>query len=63
MVAMASALYSDAALYDQKKLDNPDNMKLLLTHAKEALKGVPEDKAIKELSGKIEKAEKRFKAT
>ncbi len=61
--AMAFALYDDAMLYDQKKLDEPNRMDLMLKRASTALKAVPENKSVKELSGKIDKAQKTLKKT
>ncbi len=61
--AMAFALYDHAMLYDPKKMDEPSRMELMLNRASAALKGIPQDKAVKELSGKIDKAQKTLKKT
>jgi hypothetical protein len=61
--AMANALYDHAMLFEQKKMDEPNRMKLMLTRAAGALKSVPENKAVKELSTKIDKAQKTLKKT
>ena len=61
--AMAMALYDHAMLFDPKKMDEPNRMELMLTRASAALKGIPENKSIKELSGKIDKAQKTLKKT
>lgn len=61
--AMAMALYDHAMLFDKKKMDEPNRMELMLTRASAALKGMPENKSVKELSGKIDKAQKTLKKT
>jgi len=63
MQAMATALYDHAMLFDKKKMDEPNRMELMLTRASAALKGMPDNKSIKELSGKIDKAQKTLKKT
>jgi hypothetical protein len=61
--AMAMAMYDHAMLFDKKKMDEPNRMELMLTRASAALKGIPENKSIKDLSGKIDKAQKTLKRT
>ena len=62
VTAMASALYDQSQLYSRQKLDDPEKMKILCTRAQEALKGIPESKQTKELTGKIEKTLKASKS-
>ncbi len=59
--AMASALYDHAMLFEQKKLDEPNRMKMMLGLAADALKTIPQSKSVKELSGKIDKVQKTLK--
>jgi hypothetical protein len=61
--SMAMALYDHAMLFDTKKMDEPARMGLMLTRASAVLKGIPENKSIKDLSGKIDKAQKTLKKT
>jgi hypothetical protein len=63
MQAMADALYDHAMLFQQKKMDEPQRMKLMLSQAAGALTAVPGNKAVKELSTKIDKAQKTLKKT
>jgi hypothetical protein len=56
MVAMATLLQQMSELYGQKKLDEPQRMKLLNEEAKDALQGVPDSKEVKSLNEKIQKA-------
>ena len=63
MQAMAGALYDHAMLFEQKKMDEPNRMKLMLSQAAGALTAVPENKSVKELSTKIDKAQKTLKKT
>jgi hypothetical protein len=54
MLAMANTLYEEGLLFGRMKLDQPEKLQILLTRAGEVLKGVPESKESKELSGKIQ---------
>jgi hypothetical protein len=58
MTAAAESLHDQALLYGPTKLDEPEKMKMLLAEARDSLKNVPENKAVKELTGKLDKAEK-----
>ncbi len=60
-LAMASALYDQSQLFLPTKLDQPAKMKIFCTQAEETLKGVPETKVTKELSGKIQATLKKIK--
>ena len=55
VTAMAGALYDQSQLFSRLKLDDPEKMKILCNRAQDALKGIPESKQTKELTGKIEK--------
>ena len=63
VTAMANALYDQSQLFSRQKLDDPEKMKILCARAQEALKGIPESKASKDLNGKIEKTLKTSKAS
>jgi hypothetical protein len=54
MLAMADTLYEEAQLFGRMKLDQPEKLQILLSRAQEVLKGIPESKETKELSGKIQ---------
>lgn len=59
--AMAEALFDQAQLFGRAKLDLPDRFQLFSKNALESLKTVPESKATKDLTAKIEKALKAAK--
>jgi hypothetical protein len=63
LIALANELYDLSGLYSSTKLDQPNRLQALCTVAKEALGAVPESKASKDLSTKIEKALKKSKST
>jgi hypothetical protein len=59
MLAMASALNDHAMLYEQKKMDEPERMKMMLAAAADAIKASKLDPLkVKDLNNKIEKAPK-----
>lgn len=58
-MSIADALYQASTLFDSRKLDRPDVMKMLLTEASSALSDAPEGKPKKELSTKIQDAVKK----
>lgn len=60
-MAMASALYDEALLYGEMKLNIPDRTKLMLEKAAEAVKAAPDSKESKELAKKIEEGLKKMK--
>src|SRR5579863_8028115 len=53
VTAMANTLFEESQLYSQRKIDDPDKMKIFCSRALDALKTVPETKETKELSSKI----------
>ncbi len=59
LTGMADSLYQQAQLYDRRKLDDPEKLKVFSNLALGALKGVPESKRTKELSEKIQKGMKK----
>ncbi len=59
MLAMTQSLFEESQLYAATKLDQPQKMQILCQRAQEAIKGLPESKETKDLSGKIEKAMKK----
>ncbi len=59
LVGMADSLYQQAQLYDRKKMDDPEKLKVFSNLALAALKDVPETKQTKELSDKIQKGMKK----
>ena len=59
MTAVATSLHDQALMYGPTKLDEPEKMKILLAQARDTLKNVPENKAVKELTDKLDKAEKK----
>jgi len=60
-LAMAGALHKAAGLYSRDKLDDPNKLATLCQLAQNALKGVPESKASKDLAGKIQSTLKKAK--
>jgi hypothetical protein len=60
-LAMAGALHKAAGLYARDKLDDPNKLQTLCQLAQNALKGVPESKASKDLAGKIQATLKKAK--
>ena len=60
-LAMAGALQKSADLYSRDKLDDPRKLQNLCEFAQNALKGVPESKASKELTAKIQNTLKKAK--
>jgi hypothetical protein len=60
---MANALFDQGMLFSRAKLDQPEKMQILLTRAQDVLKTLPEDKACKELSAKIQGELKKAKKT
>jgi hypothetical protein len=58
-MAVADTFYEASTLFDSRRLDRPDVMKMLLTEASEALADAPEGKPKKELAGKIQDALKK----
>ncbi len=63
VLAMAEVLHDHAQLFGQKKLDEPEKMRMIAEEARDALKGVPESKDVKALNDKIEKTLKPLKKT
>ena len=61
--AMTDSLYTASQLYTNDKLDEPQKMEVMLSHAQGALKKVPESKDTKELDKKIQAALKKVKKT
>jgi hypothetical protein len=59
---MATAMFDLSQLYSRQKLDDPEKFKTLCTRAQEALKTIPESKATKDLSAKIDKTLKASKS-
>jgi len=53
LFGMAQMLYDEAQLYDKKHIDDPRRVNLFCDEATDALKGLPEDKPVKELLFKI----------
>ena len=60
-LAMAGVLEKAAELYSRDKLDDPRKLENLCGFAQNALKGVPESKATKELAAKIQSTLKKIK--
>ncbi len=58
LAGLANSLYEQAQLYNPKKLDDPQKLKVFSDLALDALKAVPEDKA-KALTEKIKKGMKK----
>jgi hypothetical protein len=58
LAGLANSLYEQSQLYNPKKLDDPQKLKVFSDLALDALKGVPEDKA-KVLTEKIKKGMKK----
>jgi hypothetical protein len=61
LLAMASALQGQAALYSRNKLDDPAKLKVFCERAQEALKSLPESTEAKDLESKIQKTLKANK--
>ncbi len=61
--AVAKLLFEQSALFGGTKLDRPDRLKVMCDEALEMLKGVPENKDTKQLTGKIQAALKKIRAT
>jgi len=59
LTGMADSLYQQAQLYDRKKQDDPEKLKVFSNLALSALKDVPETKQTKELSEKLQKGMKK----
>jgi len=59
LTGMAGSLYEQAQLYDKRKLDDPEKIKVFSNLALGALKAVPPTKRTKELSEKIQKGMKK----
>ena len=59
LTGMADSLYQQAQLYDRKKQDDPEKLKVFSNLALGALKDVPETKQTKELSDKLQKGMKK----
>jgi hypothetical protein len=59
LTAMADSLYQQAQLYDRKKQDDPEKLKVFSNLALGALKDIPETKQTKELSAKLQKGMKK----
>jgi hypothetical protein len=59
MTAMANALYEQAQLFGQRKLGDPEKLKVFSNLASSALKDVPETKQTKELNAKIQSGMKK----
>jgi len=57
--AWRDSLYQQAQLYDRKRQDDPEKLKVFSNLALGALKDVPESKQTKELSEKIQKGMKK----
>ena len=62
LYAMASSLHDLADLYSPKKLDEPDQMKMMCQQALDTLKTIPESQKTKDLAAKIEKTMKAPRA-
>jgi len=58
LFGMAQLLYDQAQLYDKKHINDPRRANLFCTEAANALKGLPEDKPVKELLQKIQRLQK-----
>lgn len=58
-LALAQMMYDQSQLYVPLKLGQPDRVKYFSIHAQDLLKGVPESKEVKELSGKLAAALKK----
>lgn len=63
LLAMADTLHEQAKLYVRAKLDQPDRVQFFTTQAADTLKQIPESKATKALSEKIQKTLKSAKTT
>jgi len=59
LMGMADSLYQQAQLYERRKQDDPEKLKVFSNLALGALKEVPESKRTKELSEKIQKGMKK----
>ena len=59
LTGMADSLYQQAQLYDRRKLDDPEKVKIFSNLALGALKDAPASKRNKELSEKIQKGMKK----
>jgi len=59
LAGMADSLYQQAQLYDRKRQDDPEKLKVFSNLALTALKDVPETKQTKDLSEKIQKGMKK----
>jgi hypothetical protein len=60
-LAMAGALHKAGALYARDRLDDPNKLQTLCQLAQNALKGVPDSKASKDLAAKIQATLKKAK--
>jgi len=63
LIAAASFLYDQSQLYTSDRLDDPSKLTAFCDRAQAALKGVPDSKQKKELSGKVEAALKKYRRT
>ncbi len=63
LLEMADALHEQAKLYTRAKLDQPNRVEFFTSQAVETLKQVPESKATKALSDKIQKTIKAAKVS
>jgi hypothetical protein len=61
--AAAKMLFDQGELFDSKRLDQPNRLKLMCDEASQALKTVPPNKETKALDTKIQAALKKIKAT
>ena len=61
LIGMAGFLYEFADLFGPLKQDVPDKQKFFLTHAQEALAGIPDSKELKDLKKKIDEAMKKVR--
>jgi hypothetical protein len=59
--AMAQTLFELSKMYGPTKADEPEKMRIFCERAGDALRGVPETKETKELSGKIQSALRKKK--
>jgi len=62
LFGMAELLYDQAQLYDRKHINDPRRANIFCTEATNALKGLPEDKPLKELLQKIQRLQKTMPA-
>jgi len=63
LMAAAGLLYDQSQLYTSDRLDDPSKLIAFCQRAQDALKGVPDSKEKKELSGKVETLLKKYRRT